>query len=204
MAESDRQRLLARAMELPQAHESDFFGRKPPADADPAYLKTIADTSLRTKLVEARVAEGLQSPKGPQKIASIVRIYPDFNAPGRAARSAPSQATRNGPAKKRTIVAPPRRARAPIEEMERLTARIRQVEAQLSRELAARLDERIDELKRELARAAGDELETAYHALGEALKQRRVVATQALHEAFRQVEADGEFPPRAFIGLLEP
>ena len=70
MAESDRQRLLERALALPQAAASDFFGgRSAPPGADPALLKIIADTALRTKLLDAKLAEGLQSPKGPQKIA---------------------------------------------------------------------------------------------------------------------------------------
>jgi len=52
MAESDRQRLLERALALPEATADDFFGdRVPPGDADPSHLKRITDTGLRTKLV---------------------------------------------------------------------------------------------------------------------------------------------------------
>ncbi len=75
MAESDRRRLLERALALPTASPADFAGgRRPPSDAPPEHLKRINDTALRTKLVETHIAEGLQSPKGPKKIASIVRI----------------------------------------------------------------------------------------------------------------------------------
>ena len=94
MAVSDRHRLLERALALPTATPADFQGgRRAPADADAALLKVIDDTAFRTKLVDARVAEGLQSPKGPQKIASIIRLYPNFDAPPRSVslRSASSR-----------------------------------------------------------------------------------------------------------------
>ena len=61
MTASDRQRLLERALALPTATPADFQGgRRPPAGADPALLKVISDTAFRTKLVDARLAEGLQ------------------------------------------------------------------------------------------------------------------------------------------------
>src|SRR5271170_2642347 len=126
MAESDRQRLLARALALPQAHKSDFFGgRTPPAGADPTLLKRIDDTAFRTKLVEAHLAEGLQSPKGPQRIASIVRIYPAFDAPVRQAS--------NGRVKRGAAAATrdPQRGLPTIDEMENLIARIREVEREV-------------------------------------------------------------------------
>ncbi|GAC1493125.1 MAG: hypothetical protein NVS1B2_07400 [Vulcanimicrobiaceae bacterium] len=140
MAQSDRQRLLERALALPQAHASDFFGdRRAPHDADPTLLKRIDDTALRTKLVETGIAVGLQSPKGPQKIASILRIYPDFDAPGRtssgsrAAAAAPPQQQRGLPS---------------VDEMEALIGRIREIEGDVAHELSAEVDERVAHLKR--------------------------------------------------------
>jgi hypothetical protein len=200
MAASDRQRLLERALALPTATPADFQGgRRAPADADPALLKVINDTALRTKLVDARVAEGLQSPKGPQKIASIVRLYPDFDAPPRSATSsARGQRAAGRPA------APPSPARSlpDVDEMERLIARIRDVEAEVAREFAAQVDERIDRLKRSLVELSGTELEDAYRELGEALEQKRAVRSQIRFEAFRRIERDAEFAPRVHLRLL--
>ena len=76
------------ALALPDAQLTDFFGgRRPLGDAHPHHLKVIKDTVLRGCLNGANLAEGLQSPKGPQKIASILRLYPDFNAPSHVAHN---------------------------------------------------------------------------------------------------------------------
>jgi len=194
MAQSDRRRLLSRAMELPQAHESDFFGgRRPPADADPSLLKRIDDTTLRTKLVEAHIAEGLQSPKGPQKIASIVRIYPQFDAPARSST--------NGRVKRSPAPSAPR-GLPTVDEMERLLTRIREVEREVSHELASQVDENVERLKHSIASLSGDELEVAYHELGEALARKRALASQVRFETFRRIERDAEFSPRVYLRLL--
>jgi hypothetical protein len=194
VAERDRQRLLQRALDLPQALESDFFGRRPPSGVKPELLKRINDTALRTKLVEARLAEGLQSPKGPQKIASIVRIYPAFDAPPRGAT--------NGRIKRSPVKRTPERGLPSLEDMERLVSRVREVETEVERELAAQIDERIDVLKRGIAALSGDELEAAYHQLGEALESKRALAAQIRLEALRRVESDASFAQRAYLRLL--
>jgi hypothetical protein len=194
MAESDRQRLLARALALPNAVASDFFGdRRPPEDADPALLKRINDTGLRTKLVETGIAEGLQSPKGPQKIASIVRIYPGFDAPVRRAQA--------GRAKSVTS-APPPRGLPSVEQMERLLGRYREIEREVAAELAADASDRVDRLKASLADLDGAELEAAYRELGEALERKRALAAQIRFETFARIERDGAFPERVFLRLL--
>ena len=196
MAESDRQRLLARALALPSAEASDFFGeRRPPEDADPASLKRIDDTSLRTKLVETGIAEGLQSPKGPQKIASIVRIYPNFDAPAK---------TQPGARAKTSASASPARAHGlpSVDQMERLLARYREVERNVAAELATDADERIARLKRALAELDGAELESAYRELGEALERKRALAAQVRFETFARIERDAHFAERTFLRLL--
>ena len=197
MAESDRQRLLARALALPTASESDFFGgRRPPEDADPQLLKRIDDTTLRTKLVETRIAEGLQSPKGPQKIASILRVYPEFDAPSR---------TTPGPRAKGTASAPePQAPRGlpSIDQMERLLARYREIERDVATELSSDADERIVRLKRALADLDGAELEAAYRELGQALERKRALANQIRFETFARIEGDSEFAERTFLRLL--
>jgi hypothetical protein len=198
MAVSDRQRLLERALALPNARESDFFGgRRPPAGVAPELLKRIDDTSLRTKLVDSRIAEGLQSPKGPQKIASIVRIYPDFDAPPRGSANSAS----NGRAKAAGAVAPAR-GLPTVDEMERLIGRIREIERSVERDLASAVDERIARLKRELADLEGAELEAAYLELGAALEHKRALASQVRFETFRRVESDADFAPRVYLRLL--
>src|ERR1700722_6447378 len=74
--------LWEKAMALPLAQESDFYGsHRRPHGVDPQHLRIIKDTALRSRLIMAGMAEGLQSPKGPQRIASIIRLYADFNAP---------------------------------------------------------------------------------------------------------------------------
>jgi hypothetical protein len=196
MAESDRRRLLERALALPTASPSDFAGgRRPPGDALPEHLKRINDTALRTKLVETHIAEGLQSPKGPQKIASIVRIYPAFDAPPKATANG-RKASRPAPR------ASARRGLPTLEEMERLIARVREVEREVAGELAQRVDQQIAALKRTIADSSGDELERAHRELGTALAERRELAARVRGEAFRRIESDGNFSSRVHLRLL--
>ncbi len=189
---------MERALALPNAHDSDFVGgRRPPAGVDPALVKRIDDPALRAKLVGAHIVEGLQSPKGPQKIASIVRLYPGFDAPPRE----PSRAPANGRAKG-AAAATAQRGLPTVDEMERLIARIREVEAEVEGDLASAVDERIALLKRALADLDGAELESAYRELGEALEQKRALASQVRFETFRRVENDTLFEPRIYLRLL--
>jgi len=195
MAESDRHRLRDQALALPQAVESDFFKRRPPSDAHPELLKRIADTALRTRLVEVGLAEGLQSPKGPQKIASIVRIYPAFDAPMRK--------TSNGRAKPSSNHTAPTRAGLPsVEDMERLLARVRELERSVGEELAREVDERIATLKRSMADLDGDALEAAYRELGDALEDKRARSAQTRFEVFRRIEGDASFAERTYLRFL--
>jgi hypothetical protein len=196
MAQADRTRLLERALALPHARTSDFTGgRVPPQDADPELLRRIDDTTLRTKLVEVGLAEGLQSPKGPQKIASILRIYPGFDAPPKRPSNVTMKSTRPAPSSVRTAL-------PSVDEMERLIARIREVESQVAHDLARETDEQILRLKNALAQADGDELERTYRELGAALERKRALDSQVRHEAFRRIEGDGTFSERSYLRLL--
>jgi hypothetical protein len=196
MAEADRRRLLERALALPHAKASDFFGgRKPPADADPDTLRRIDDTSLRTKLVDARLAEGLQSPKGPQRIASIVRIYPDFDAPDRKSSGARANASA-------TNGTPARAGLPSVEEMERLLAHVRELERSVGEELASEIDATIAKLKRAMADLDGDDLDAAYRELGDALERKRAQSAQTRFEVFRRIESDPSFEERAYLRFL--
>jgi hypothetical protein len=196
MAESDRQRLLGRALALPHASEADFFGtRRPPADAAPEHVRVIKDTGLRTRLIEAGLAEGLQSPKGPQKIASILRIYPNFDAPPKnGARKNPPRVAKAAPAAKRILPT--------VEEMEALLARLRQLEREIVHEVSIELDERIERLKHAIAAQHGEALEATHRELGVALDQRRALTSHVRAEAFRRLESQSDFAPRAFLRLL--
>jgi hypothetical protein len=197
MAEADRQRLLERALSLPLAKPADFAGgRRPPAGAEPDHLRRIDDTTLRTKLVESGLAEGLQSPKGPQKISSIVRIYPNFDAPPKVATGR----AKRGPAKGTGGGARP--ALPTVDEMERLLARLHAEEEIASRDLARSTDDRISLLKRTLVDLDGDDLENTYRELGAAIESRRAQRAQARNEAFRRIESDSAFPERVYLRLL--
>jgi hypothetical protein len=194
-------------MALPVASPADFAGgRRPPADAHPDLLKRINDTALRTKLVETGIAEGLQSPKGPQKIASIVRIYPAFNAPPRAATNGRKNARLavNGRKNARPAAgATPRRGLPTVEDMEKLIGRIREVEREVAGELAHKVDEQIATLKRMLADSTGEDLEHAYHQLGAALAERRELTSRVRGEAFSRIENDPEFGTRVHLRVLD-
>jgi hypothetical protein len=198
MAESDRKRLLERALALREATPADFFGgRTPPDDADPALLKIIEDTALRTKLQDVRLIEGLQSPKGPQKIASIVRVYPNFDAPARVAPARAANARRSP-----SPAAPQQRGLPSVEDMERLIARIREIETQVASEMSAQIDGRVEHLKRSLPELDGAELESAARELTAALEEKRALASHIRFETFKRIERDSDFAPRTFLRLL--
>ncbi|MDQ2908635.1 MAG: hypothetical protein M3R44_04705 [Candidatus Eremiobacteraeota bacterium] len=200
MAQDDRQRLLARALALPQAGADDFHGgRTPPPHADAKLLKRIDDTALRTKLVAVGLAEGLQSPKGPQKIPSILRVYPAFNAPPRSRLNGRPKARRGRPP---GAARQPVRERPRVDELERLLRRYREVEQEVTGELSVALDEQIAQLKRSLAELDGDALEAAYHELGEAFERKRAVAARIGEETFRRLETDSGLPERVYLLLL--
>jgi hypothetical protein len=185
-------------MALPVAREQDFFGgRKAPADARPEHLRIINDSALRARLIGANIAEGLQSPKGPQRIASIVRIYPEFDAPGRAATPAgPTNGAANGRPKAGTHLL------ASVEAMEQLLTRIRAVEGHVAREMHMAVDAEIERLRKKLADAHADHIEDAHLALGAALERRRAMNTEIRREAFRRIERDHDFGPRVYLRLL--
>lgn len=202
MAESDRKRLLDRAMALPMATPSDFSGdRKPPHDVKAELLKKIDDTSLRSRLIAVGLAEGLQSPKGPQKIASILRIYPAFDAPPKPPR------VPRGPRRQSSLGALRGQrggggVRPTIDQMESLISRIRAEEAAVAHAMHADIDEEIRKLQQAFGTLDGSDLERAHQELGEALSRKRESAAHIRGEAFRRIERDAEFPPRIFLRLL--
>src|SRR3981081_1604076 len=113
-------------MSLPLARDEDFFGpNRRPVAIDPQHLRVINDTALRSRLIMAGIAEGLQSPKGPQRIKSIIRLHPALGAPA-PPPPAPHCATRPpGP----PLGLPT------VEELNALLGRIQQIERDVSREL---------------------------------------------------------------------
>lgn len=195
---SARANLWEKALSLPLARDDDFFGStRRPVGIDPQHLRVINDTALRSRLIMAGIAEGLQSPKGPQRIKSIIRVYPAFNAPR------PS----NRPRAVRTASAPAEPSRTAfglptVEELNALLARIGQVEREVSHELQGRLHGDIDRLKKQIANLDGDDFERAFRELDGAMKQRRQLATEVREEAFRRIDADSTFEPRRYLRLV--
>ncbi len=190
--------LWEKAQALPVAEDDDFYGshRKPqgvPGD----QLRVIKDTALRSRLIMAGMAEGLQSPKGPQKIASIIRLYPDFNAPqpvrgagGRPARRASEPVSRSA------------YGLPTVEELNTLLHRIERVERDVSTQLQGQINHDIGRLKSQIATLEGDEFERAFRELEAAVRARREVAAHVRDEAFKRIDADSSFEPRKYLRLI--
>jgi hypothetical protein len=188
--------LWEKAMALPLATESDFYGtRRRPQGVDPQHLRIIKDTALRSRLIMAGMAEGLQSPKGPQKIASIIRLYADFNAP---------PPVRGGRSNGRRPAEPARSAYGlpTVEELNRLLHRIAVVERAVSSELQGQINNDIARLKTQIATLEGDEFERTFRELESAVRARREVAGQVREETFKRIDADSSFEPRKYLRLI--
>jgi hypothetical protein len=187
--------LWEKAMALPLAQESDFYGtHRRPHGCDPQHLRVIKDTALRSRLIMAGMAEGLQSPKGPQKIASIVRLYADFNAP-QPVRGGRTNTRRTEPS--RSAYGLPS-----VEELNGLLHRISTVERTVSSELQGQINNDISRLKGQIATLDGDEFERTFRELEAAVRARREVAGQVREETFKRIEADSSFEPRKYLRLL--
>ena len=183
-------------MTLPQAGDDDFFGsNRRPSGVDPQYLRVINDTALRSRLIMAGIAEGLQSPKGPQRIKSIIRLYPAFDAPRPGNR--PRVVTRSNSEPSRTAFGLPT-----VEELNALLNRIQHTERDVSHELQGRVGADIERLKREIGHLEGDDFERAFRELDALMRQRRELAGQVREEAFRRIDADSEFEPRRYLRLI--
>ena len=186
-------------MSLPLARDEDFVeANRRPRGIDPQYLRVINDTALRSRLIMAGIAEGLQSPKGPQRIKSIIRLYPDFDAPRPTNKPRPVRAaapTTHEPS--RTAFGLPS-----VEELNALLTRIHQAEREVSHELQGRIHGDIDRLKKQIATLEGDDFERAFRDLDAAMRQRRELGTQIREEAFRRIDADGSFEPRRYLRLI--
>lgn len=183
-------------MALPLAQDGDFYGaHRKPHGVDPQHLRIIKDTALRSRLIMAGMAEGLQSPKGPQKIASIIRLYADFNAP---------QPPRGARAGGRRAAEPARSAYGlpTVEELNRLLHRISVVERAVSTELQGQINNDIARLKTQIATLEGDEFERTFRELEAAVRARREVAGQVREETFKRIDADSSFEPRKYLRLI--
>jgi hypothetical protein len=188
--------LLEKAMTLPQARDADFFGsNRRPSGAGAEHLRIINDTALRSRLIDAGVAEGLQSPKGPQKIPSIIRLYPNFDAPPKKAGPKTGRPAR-GDAPRAAYGLPT------VEDLGVLLERIKRIETEVSHELQGQVNAEIDRLKREIGHLDGDEFERAFRNLERALAARKALATQVREEAFKRLDADTAFEQRKYLRLI--
>jgi hypothetical protein len=180
------------------ARDEDFVeANRRPIALDTQYLRVINDTALRSRLIMAGIAEGLQSPKGPQRIKSIIRLYPDFDAPRPT----------NKPRVVRAAAQPHEPSRAAfglptVEELNALLTRIHQAEREVSHELQGRIHGDIDRLKKQIATLEGDDFERAFRELDGAMRRRRELGTQIREEAFRRIDADPTFEPRRYLRLI--
>jgi hypothetical protein len=196
-----RASLWEKAMSLPQARDEDFFGdNHAPAGVDPEHMRVINDTALRSRLIMAGIAEGLQSPKGPQRIKSIIRLYPAFNAPRpgvkpRTIRPVATSDTQREPS--RTAFGLPT-----VEELNRLLGRILTVERDVSQQMQGQINADIERLKREIGRLDGDDFERAFRELDAAMRKRRELSAQVREEAFRRIDGDAAFEPRRYLRLI--
>jgi len=187
-------------MSLPVARDDDFFGpNRRPVGIDPQHLRVINDTALRSRLIMAGIAEGLQSPKGPQRIKSIIRVYPDFDAPRPGNRPRPVRSAAAAPSHETSRAA---FGLPTVEELNALLTRIQHAEREVSHELQGRLSGDIDRLKKQIATLDGDDFERAFRELDNAMRQRRELGTQIREEAFRRIDADGSFGPRRYLRLI--
>jgi hypothetical protein len=194
---SARASLWEKAMSLPLARDDDFFGsNRRPSGVDAQYLRVINDTALRSRLIMAGIAEGLQSPKGPQRIKSIIRLYPAFDAPRPGSRQRPVRGTSNHEPTRSAYGLPT------VEELNALLNRIQQTERAVSQEMQGQLGAEIDRLKKQIGTLEGDAFEQAFRELESAMRQRRELAGQIREEAFRRIEVDGEFEPRRYLRLI--
>lgn len=185
-------------MSLPVARDEDFFGsNRRPAGVDPEHVRVINDTALRSRLIMAGIAEGLQSPKGPQRIKSIIRLYPAFDAPRPGNKPRPVRAASPQAEPTRGAFGLPT-----VEELNQLLNRIQQTERAVSSELQGQLNSEIDRLKRQIGTLEGDEFERAFRELEIAMRRRRDLAGQIREEAFRRIDADATFDPRRYLRLI--
>jgi hypothetical protein len=195
---SARANLWEKAMSLPLARDDDFVGStRRPVGIDPQHLRVINDTALRSRLIMAGIAEGLQSPKGPQRIKSIIRVYPAFDAPRPGTRPRAMRAASAAPEPSRAAFGLPT-----VEQLNALLARIGQVEREVSHELQGRLHGDIDRIKKQISTLDGDDFERAFRELDNAMKQRRALAAEVRAEAFRRIDADASFEPRRYLRLV--
>lgn len=193
-----KERLLETALQLETAQSQHFTeGRTYPHSIDPEHIKIIKDTALRARLIAAGLAEGLQSPKGPQKIASIIRLYPNGDAPKVEKSSRPGVGRPRGSAAKGKISNLPT-----IEQMEAVCQKIRQVEEEISGEVTSEIERQIEQLKQRIGSAHVNQLHEIHSELGAAIEKRSNNEVVVRREALRRVAKDTEFPFRGFVSML--
>jgi hypothetical protein len=193
---SSRTKLWEMALELTLALVDEFVAPvRPPVGVDAQQLRVSSDPAVRTRLLNAGVAEILQSPRGRQRIKWILRLYPAFNAPRRVKRGI-------RPGRTAAVAAGAVLGLPTVEDLNALVARILHVEGEVSAELEGRVNADISRLKKRIGVLDGDDFEVAYRELETAVRQRRQLAVEVREEAFRRVDADGSFEAGRFLSLI--
>lgn len=190
--------LLAEARALPVATLQDFSpGTAYPGNVDPELLRVIKNTPLRSRLIMTGLAQGIQSPKGMQRFASIILLYPNGDAPAREVKPRLSR-------RKNVHEGKGLRSLPTVEEMERLLQRVRSEEQSLATQVVSHADSRIEELQRAIGVALphSQEFTRLYHELGSILEARRNHSGLAREEAFKRIMGDQGFSLRPYLSLL--
>lgn len=178
-----REELLSRASALLIAEKQDFIDLTLCDDYPLESFRLIDDKALRSKLIGAGLAVKVQSPKGKQNIASIIRLLPEN------ARLEPT----------------PRRARQAlptIDELEALVKRFRETEAKVAAEIEAGADRDIADIRKRIAHGSEDDLHAAHEALGKALESKREARSVAKLEARSRLSEDPNFEQRPFLAMV--
>jgi len=163
-----------------------------PSDLDATFFRVISDLDLRAKLIAARAAEIVQSPKGTLRCPYIVRLYPNFDAPGLAANGAARAPDAGRPLP----------ARPTVEELAVLVARIAEIEREVEDRLTGAVDERIAELQKTIASSSGAELRATIRELATLFDRRDAIGSEIREAAFRTIESDTTFAPRRYLALI--
>lgn len=206
MREKTIERLRAEAMSLPVATSHDFASWTPyPVSADPNLLRVIKDTAFRSKLITNGYAVGIQSPKGPQKCASIILLYPNGDAPAREIKHrAPRRGRSIEASKSRLMFGRAGQNLPTIEDMEKICERVRSLEQTLSVEVVQAADRRVEELQKAIGVASASDISHLYHELGSILEARRNHNGVLRAEVFKRLAADQGFPLRSYLSMLRP
>ncbi len=198
--------LLEKAYALPIVDISDILPGKLPTQYEPVNLRHSNDTQIRSRLIIAGLAEGIQSPKGPQKnsVKSVILLYPNGDAPRREVHPrGPNKSKHPGAIQIKHGILPQSRDDLPtIGDMEILVKRIREIEEIERNELHQSIHDEIKHGQHAVATAHADKLHEAHRKLGESLAKLTQTDSYIRRKALQTVGNDPLFPQRVYLKLI--